>query len=131
MVQSRRIPSGLDPDSESGMQLTRDAGVEHMLLDRGAQLHACPLEYSGQRVTLFDPGIHTATGPRLRHVGGRLVKFTLPAERDVEKPSLPFDVWPRMTAAVIYGETQALSASQTTVIHSCTKKVAYSSSKGR
>ena len=35
----------------------RQAGVEYFLLDTGAQLHACPIKYPGQRVPLPNPGI--------------------------------------------------------------------------
>ena len=35
----------------------RQAGAEYLLLDSGAQLHACPINYSGQNVPLPDPGI--------------------------------------------------------------------------
>ena len=47
-------------------------------LTRGAQLHACPIKYPGQKVPLFDPGIRTACGARLQHDGGRLVTYKLP-----------------------------------------------------
>ena len=52
-----------------------------MLLDSGAQLHACPLTYPGQKIPLPDPGIHTASGARLQHDGGRLVTYKLPEGR--------------------------------------------------
>ena len=51
----------------------RQAGAEHLLLDSGAQLHDCPLTYPGQKIRLPDPGIHTASGGRLQHDGGRLL----------------------------------------------------------
>ena len=47
----------------------RQAGAEYLLLDTGAQLHKIPLP---------DPGIHTASGARLQHDGGRLVTYKLP-----------------------------------------------------
>ena len=50
----------------------RQAGAEYLLLDSGAQLHACPITYPGQKIPLPDPGIHTASGARLQHDGGRL-----------------------------------------------------------
>ena len=53
----------------------RQAGAEYLVLDIGAQLHACPIESTGQRVPLPDPGIHTASAARLQHDGGRLVRF--------------------------------------------------------
>ena len=36
-------------------------GAEYLLLDSGAQLHACPIKYPGQKVPLLDRGIHTAS----------------------------------------------------------------------
>ena len=56
----------------------RQAGAEYLLLDSGAQLHACPITYPGQKIHLPDPGMHTASGPRLQHDGGRLVTYELP-----------------------------------------------------
>ena len=56
----------------------RHAGAEYLFLDSGAQLHACPITYPGQRIPLPDPGIHTASGARLQHDGGRLVTYKLP-----------------------------------------------------
>ena len=55
----------------------------NVLLDSGAQLHACPIKYPGHKVPLLDPGIHTASGARLQHDGGRLVSFKLPEELTV------------------------------------------------
>ena len=58
-------------------------------------VQACPVKDPGHRVPLLDPGIHTASGARLRDEGGRLVRFTLPEGRtirvifhacDVQKP---------------------------------------------
>ena len=75
----------------------RQVGAECLLLDSGAQLHACPIKYPGQRVPLPDPAIHTASGARLQYDGGRSVRFKLPEGRtirvlfhacDVQKPSL-------------------------------------------
>ena len=51
----------------------RQAGAEYLLLDSGAQLHACPIKHPGQKVPLPDPGLHSASGARLQHDGGRLV----------------------------------------------------------
>ena len=45
------------------------AGAEYLLLDSGAQRHACPIKYQVQQVPLLDPGIHTASGARLREPG--------------------------------------------------------------
>ena len=56
----------------------RQVGAEYLLLDSGAQLHACPIKYPRQKVPLLDPGIHTASGARLQHDGGRLVSYKLP-----------------------------------------------------
>ena len=53
----------------------RQAGVEYLLLDTGAQLHACPITYPGQKIPLPDLGIHTASGARLQNDGGRLVTY--------------------------------------------------------
>ena len=44
----------------------RPPGAEHMHPDSGAQIHACPIEKPGQTVSLTDPGIHTASGARLK-----------------------------------------------------------------
>ena len=52
----------------------RHAGAEYLLVDSGAQLRACPIEHPGQREPLPDPGIHTASGVRLQHDGGRVVR---------------------------------------------------------
>ena len=52
--------------------------AEYLLLDSGAQLHACPIKYSGQnKVPLPDPGIHSASEAQLQHHGGRMVTFEL------------------------------------------------------
>ena len=73
----------------------RQAGAEYVLPYSGAQLHACPIKYPGQRVPLPDPGIHTANGAHLQHDGGRLLRFQPPDGRtirvlfhacDVQKP---------------------------------------------
>ena len=61
----------------------RHAGAENLLLDSGAQLHACPNWYPGQKVPLPDPGIHTASGARLQHDGGRVVTHKLPEGRTI------------------------------------------------
>ena len=58
--------------------IRRQAGAEYLLLDSGAQLHACPITCPGQKIPLPDPGIHTASGARLQHDGGRLVTCKLP-----------------------------------------------------
>ena len=62
----------------------REAGAEYLLLDSGAQLHASPITYPGQTVPLLDPGIHTASGARLHHDGGRLVRFEIPEGRTIQ-----------------------------------------------
>ena len=64
---------GVTINSVTSRRLT---GAEYLLFDSGAQLHACPIKYSGQKVPLLDPGIHTASGARLQHDGGRLVTQT-------------------------------------------------------
>ena len=61
----------------------RQAGAAYMLLDSGAQLHACPIEYPGQRIPLPDHGIDTASGARLQHDGRCLVRFQLPEGRTI------------------------------------------------
>ena len=61
----------------------RQAGAEYLLLDSGEQLHACPLTYPGQKIPLPDPGIHTASGARLQHDGGRLVTNKPPERRTI------------------------------------------------
>ena len=60
--------------------IRRQAGAEYLLLDNGAQIHACPITYPGQKIPLPDPGIQnrTALGARLQHDGGRLVTYKLP-----------------------------------------------------
>ena len=89
-----------------------------MLLDSGAQIHACPIEFLGQKVLLTDPGIHTVNGARLKHDGGRLYDSSFRRNqqsecffhaRDVQKPSLP----PRMSCnayvfGVIFADTGTL-----------------------
>ena len=81
----------------SASSTRRQAGAKYLLLDSGAQLHGCPIKYPGQKVSLPDPGIHTASGARLQHDGGRLVTFKHPEGRtvrvlfhacDVRKPIL-------------------------------------------
>ena len=54
-----------------------------LLLDSGAQLHARPIKCLGKKAPLLDPGIHTASGARLKHDGGRLVTFKLPEGRTI------------------------------------------------
>ena len=61
--------------------IRRQAGAEYLLLDSGAQLHACPISYPGHKIPLPDPGINTASGARLQHDGGRLVTCKLPEGR--------------------------------------------------
>ena len=63
--------------------IRRQAGAEYLLLDSGAQLHSCPITCPGQKIPLTDPGIHTASGARLKHDGGRLVTFKLPEGRTI------------------------------------------------
>ena len=58
-------------------------GADYLLQDSGAQLHACPLTYPGQKIPLPDPGIHTACGARVQHDGGRLVTYKLPEGRRI------------------------------------------------
>ena len=60
----------------------RQAGAGNLLLDSGAQLHACPISYPRQKIPLLDPGIHTASGARL-HDGGRLLTYKLQEGRTI------------------------------------------------
>ena len=69
------------PNSVSSTR--RQAGAEYVLLDSGAQLHASPITYPGQKIPLPYPGIHTASGARLQHDGGRLVTYKLPEGRTI------------------------------------------------
>ena len=59
-------------------------GAEYLLLDCGAQLHASPIKYPGQRMSLLEPGFHTASGVRLQHDGGRLERFHFQEEEQPE-----------------------------------------------
>ena len=70
----------------------RPTDAEYLLLDSGAQIHASPIEYPGEKVSLTDPGIHTASGTRLKHDGGRLVRFMLPGGRTIRVLSHARDV---------------------------------------
>ena len=54
----------------NSLSTRRQAGAEYLLLDSGAQLHACRITYPGQKIPLPDPGIRTASGARLQHDGG-------------------------------------------------------------
>ena len=61
---------------------TGKAGEEKLLLDNGAQQHACLVKYPVQRIQLLDLEIHTANGVRLQHDGGRLARFKLSRRQD-------------------------------------------------
>ena len=61
----------------------RQAVAEYLLLVSGAQLDACPIKCPGQKVSLLFPVIHTASGVRLQHDGGRLVTYKLPEGRTI------------------------------------------------
>ena len=67
----------------NSVSIRRQAGAEYLLLDCGAQLHACPISYPGQKIPLFDPGIHTASGATLQQDGGRLVTYKFPEGRTI------------------------------------------------
>ena len=54
----------------------RQTGAESLLLDSGAQLHARPIKYPGQKYRWLI--LHTTSGARLQHDGGRLVTYKLP-----------------------------------------------------
>ena len=87
-----------------------------MLQDSGAQIHACPIEFLGQKKVLWtDPGIHTVNGAGLKHDRGRLYDSSFRRNQqsecffhacDVQKPSLP----PRMSCkAFVFGVIFALT----------------------
>ena len=60
----------------------RQAGAQYLLfLIAMHSFMQCPIEYPGQRIPLLHPGIHKASGARLQHDGGRLVRFQLPEGR--------------------------------------------------
>ena len=63
--------------------IRRQSGAVYLFLDNGAQLHACPITYPGQKIPLPDPGIRTAGGPRLQHDGERVVTYQLPEGRTI------------------------------------------------
>ena len=67
----------------NSLSTRRQAGAEYLLLDSGAQLHACRITYPGQKIPLPDPGIRTASGARLQHDGGRLVTYKLAEGRTI------------------------------------------------
>ena len=52
----------------------RRSGAEYLLLDSGAQLHACPIKHPGQRGRLFDRGILEARWVRFKLPEGRTVR---------------------------------------------------------
>ena len=75
----------------------RPPGAEYLPPDSDAQIRARPIEYLGEKVSVTDHGIHTASGSRLKHDGGRQVRFMLRGGRtirvlshacDVQKPIL-------------------------------------------
>ena len=70
-------------ENSRAFQAWTRGSCEYLLLDSGAQLHACPIPYPGQKIPLLDPGIHTASGARLQHDGGRLVTYKLPEGRTI------------------------------------------------
>ena len=49
-----------------------------------SQLHACPISCPGQKIPLPDLGIHTASGARLQHDGGRLVTYNFQKDKQTE-----------------------------------------------
>ena len=122
----------------------RQAGAEYLLLDSVAQLHACPIKFPGQKVPWLDPGIHTASGARLQHDGGRLVTFKLPEGRairvlfhacEVQKPSCLLVVSLSRGTGVIFAQTLVhysflTRSRRNTAKHSCTRKRVCSLSKG-
>ena len=85
----------------------RQAVVEYLLLDSGAQLHACPIP--GQKVPVPDPGIHCASGARLHTTRRRttgVIQITrrtdsssaFPRVCSAETNSVP---WPSRSAGVL------------------------------
>ena len=119
----------------------RQFGAEYLLRDSGAQLHACPITYPGQKIPLPDPGNHTARGARLQHDGGRLVTYKLSEGRTtrvlfhacaVQKPIGRFAqqvYWSDLRADIgtlfFFDKTR-----RNTVKHSCTRKRVCSFSEG-
>ena len=115
--------------------IKRQDGAEYLLRDSGAQLHACPLTYPGQQIPLPDPGVHTASGARLQHDGGRLVTYKLPEGRTirvlfhacaVQKPILSLG---RLAQQGYWSDLRADTGTlflpdkiQTKRSHSCTRK---------
>ena len=111
-------------------------GAEFLLLDSGAQLHACPITHPGQKMPLLYPGIHTASGARSQHDGGRLVTYKLPEGRTirvlfhacaVQKPILSLGCLAQQGTGVIFVHTLVHCSFLTrfrrnTVKHSCTRK---------
>ena len=94
--------------------IRRQAGAECLLLDSGAQLHACPITYPGQTKPFPDPGIHTASGARLQHDAGRVVTHKLPEGRTfrvlfraraVQKPILSLGRLAQQGSGVIFVQT--------------------------
>ena len=76
-------PSIMGETLNSVSSLRIQAGAEYLLLDSGAQLHACPISQPRQKTRLPDPGMNTASGARLQHDGGRLVTYKLPEGRTI------------------------------------------------
>ena len=123
----------------------RQAGDECLLLDSGVQLHACPISYPGQKIQLPDPGIHTVSGARLQHDGGRLVTYKLPEGRtyrvflharvQFRNQFCLLAVSLSRGTGVIFARTQLHCSFLTrsrpnTAKHSCTRKRVCSLSKG-
>ena len=109
-------------------------------------LHACPLSYPGQKIPLPDPGIHTASGARLQHDGGRLVTILTSRRTNnsecfstrcaVQKPILSLGRLAQQGTGVIFVQILEHCSFLTrprrnVATHSCTRKRVCSLSKGR
>ena len=71
---------------------SKQSGAENFLLDSGAQLPECPIQYPGQRIPMPDPGLHTASGARVQHDGGRRLRTKHLEARTIRALYLACDV---------------------------------------
>ena len=90
LVQSRsgteRLDQGVTINSLSPTR--RQAGAEYLLLDSGRTASRISDQVSRtKKVPLLDPGVHTASGARIHHDGGRLVIQTF--RRTVNSSAFP------------------------------------------
>ena len=134
--------TGITMNSVSSVR--RQAGAEYLLLDSGAQLR--PISYPGQKIPLPGRGIHTASGARLQHDGGRLVTYKLSRRTNnssafscVCRSETNFVSWPsplNRGSGVIFVQTLVHCSFLTRprrneASHSCTRKRVCPLSKGR